>query len=273
MLTRRTTPTMPHLIQTLQRVVDEVSLPVWMPGQCSGTTPMLVWGPSRPRAGAPAAPTTKVEVYPTHYGDVTQVVVPPKVNVTIQALGYHHLGDLYTQDHRIVGERALKERAPTHKGIPGLQVWLAHHSAVLVPLLRAPTLRRQAAPKDWIPGVVPTYSAEAVVMGWAAKTTKEETVYHKGYAVKVFTAMKTTMEAECWAPEFRVCCEPPDAMPSNTRWHRLLVALLGVQVPVNAPLHTRLWEDHQHVSLGHLWVTGVLALAGVWLSGPPTAAY
>ena len=32
-------PRCPHLIGTLQRVVDEVSLPMWMPSQCSGTTP------------------------------------------------------------------------------------------------------------------------------------------------------------------------------------------------------------------------------------------
>ena len=82
-----------------------------------------------------------------------------------------------------------------------------------------------------------------------AKTTKTETVYHKGFAVKVTTAMKDAMEAENWAPELRVCCQPPDALLSDTRLHRLLVALLGVQVQVNAPLHARLWDDHQHVFL------------------------
>ena len=47
----------PHLIQTLQRVVDEVSLLMSMPGQCSGVTPILVQGPSLPQAGAPVTPT------------------------------------------------------------------------------------------------------------------------------------------------------------------------------------------------------------------------
>ena len=59
-------------------------------------------------------------------------------------------------------------------------------------------------------------------------------MYHKGCAVKVSTTMKDTMEAEQWAPELRVCCEPPDVLPSNTRLHRLVVALVDVQV--NAPL-------------------------------------
>ena len=40
-----------------------------------------------------------------------------------------------------------------------------------------------------------------------------------------------------------------DAMPSNTQLHRLMEALLGIQVQVNAPLHARLWDDHQHVPL------------------------
>ena len=38
----------PHFIQTLQRVVDKVSLPMSTPGQCPGTTPILVRGPSLP---------------------------------------------------------------------------------------------------------------------------------------------------------------------------------------------------------------------------------
>ena len=99
----------------------------------------------------------------------------------------------------------MKESALTCKGIPGLKAWLARHSAILVPILRAPTPRWQVAPKDWIPGVVPVYSAEAVIGERGAKTTKEETVHHRGCALKVSTAMKDTMEAEHWAPELRVC--------------------------------------------------------------------
>ena len=49
-------PRFPDLICTLQRVVDEVSLLMWMPGQCWGTTTILLRGPSGPRAGARAAP-------------------------------------------------------------------------------------------------------------------------------------------------------------------------------------------------------------------------
>ena len=52
--------------------------------------------------------------------------------------------------------------------------------------------------------------------------------------------MKETMEAERWAPELWVCCQPRDAMPGDTRLHRLLVALLELQVQANAPLHARL---------------------------------
>ena len=185
----------------------------------------------------------------------------------MQALGYHRLGDLYTAEHRVIGERALKERTPTRKGVPGLGAWLARHNAVLVPRLRAPTPRWQAAPKDWVPGAIPAYPAEAVIGGQVAKTTKDETVYHSGFAVKVTTAMKDPMEAENWAQELRVCCQPPDALPSDTRLHRLVVALLGVQVQVNAPLQAWPWDDHQHVLLDHLQctgVTGTLHRLAVW---------
>ena len=36
------------------------------------------------------------------------------------------------------------------------------------------------------------------------KTTRLETVYHRGCAVKVTTAMKNTMEAKDWTPELGV---------------------------------------------------------------------
>ena len=116
------------------------------------------------------------------------------------------------------------------------------------------------------------YPTEAVIGGRMAKTTRMENVYHRGYAIKVTAAMKDTMEAENWAPELRVCCQP-DALPSDTRLHRLLVALLGVQVQVNAPLHTRLWDDHQHVPLGQLHDTGVSTPTIVRCFVQPTAAY
>ena len=42
--------------------------------------------------------------------------------------------------------------------------------------------------------------------------------------------MKDAMEAKDWTPELRVCCQPPDTLPNDTGLHRLLVALLGVQL-------------------------------------------
>ena len=191
----------------------------------------------------------------------------------MQALGYHHLGDLYIADLQVKGELTLKERAPAHKGIPVLRVWLTRHSAILAPLMRAPPPRWQAAPKDWIPSAVPAYPTEAVIGGWVAKTTRMETVYHKGYAVKVMAVIKDAMEAENWAPELRVCCQPLGTLPSDSRLHRLLVALLGVQVKVNTPLCARLWDNHQHVSLDQLQAEGVWAPAIVWLPAQPAEAY
>ena len=106
-----------------------------------------------------------------------------------------------------------------------------------------------------------------------AKTTRKETMYHTGCAIVVTTAVKDTMEAKDWAPELLVCCQPPEMLPSDTRLHRLLVALSGVQVQVNAPLHTQLWDGQQHTSLGQLQSAGVWAPTIVWLSEPLADAY
>ena len=105
-----------------------------------------------------------------------------------------------------------------------------------------------------------------------ANTTRMKTVYHGGYRIKVTTAMKDAMEAKDWAPELRVCYQPPNTPPSDTRLHRLLVALLGVQVQVNVPLYAQLWDDQHHVSLGQLQRSGVWAPTIVWMSEPPADA-
>ena len=110
--------------------------------------PLWCGAPAGRERGQWRPPAPRVEVYNTLYGDITQVVVPPTIYEMVHTLGYHRLGDLYTADYRVVGERALKERAPAGKGIPGLRAWLARHIAVLTPLLRAPTPQWQAAPKD-----------------------------------------------------------------------------------------------------------------------------
>ena len=99
-----------------------------------------------------------------------------------------------------------------------------------------------------------------------AKTTQGETVYHRGGAVKATIAMKDTMEAKDWTPELRVCRQPPDTLQSDNRLHRLLVALPGVKVQVNAPPHAQLGDDHQHVSMDQLQSAGVWAPTIVWLS-------
>ena len=85
--------------------------------------------------------------------------------------------------------------------------------------------------------------------------------------------MKNTTEAKDWTPELRMCCQPPDMLPSDTRLNCLLVAFLGVQVQVNAPLHAQLWDDHQHVYHGQLQSAGVWTPTIVWLSEPPADTY
>ena len=267
-------PRCPHLIATLQRVVDDVAMPMWMPSPCSGTSPILVRGPGGPRAGAAAAPAPQVEVYPTQYGNVVQVIMPLTIYETVQALGYHHLGDLYTGDHRVKQDCALKERAPTRKGIPGLREWLTRHGAVLVP----PAKGAPAAMAGCAQGLDP--GRRAHVPGGRGHRRTSGQNHPSGDRVPQGTTppgdrgpMQDTMEAANWVPELRVCHQPPDTLPSDTRLHRLLVALLGIQVQVNAPLHAQLWDDHHHVSLARLQRTGVWAPTIVWMNAPPTDTY
>ena len=86
-------------------------------------------------------------------------------------------------------------------------------------------------------------------------------------------ALQDTMETAGWAPEPWVCQQPPGTLPSDTRLHRLLVALLDIQVQVDAPLHAQLWGDHRQESLAQLQRTGVRTPTVVWTTTPPTAAY
>ena len=99
------------------------------------------------------------------------------------------------------------------------------------------------------------------------------TIYHRGQPLRVTAALQDTMETAGWAPELRVCQQPPGTLPSDTRLHRLLVALLGIQVQVDAPLHAQLWGDHRQESLAQLQRTGVRAPTVVWMAAPPTTAY
>ena len=138
-----------------------------------------------------------------------------------------------------------KERAPTRKSIHSLRVWLGRHDSVLVPLLWAPMPRWQAVDKDQVPNAILAYPAKTVIGGRVAKTTKEETVYHTGYAVKVTTAMKDAMEPENRASELRVCCHP-----------RRNAALLRVGTRRGQHKHTerksaRPWPKRPWVPSGH----------------------
>ena len=49
-------PRCPHLIATLQRVVDDVAMPMWMPSPYLGTSPILIRGPRRTPSGGSGGP-------------------------------------------------------------------------------------------------------------------------------------------------------------------------------------------------------------------------
>ena len=70
---------------------------------------ILLRGTGRPRAGALVAFAPRIKVFTTRWGDATQAVVPLTIYQAVQALGYHHLGDVYAAQQRVVGERSLKK--------------------------------------------------------------------------------------------------------------------------------------------------------------------
>ena len=84
-------------------------------------------------------------------------------------------------------------------------------------------------------------------------------VYNKGHRLRVTAAMQDTMEAASWMPEIWLCQQPPGTPPSDTRLHRGLVALLGIQVQVDALLDTKLCGDYHHESLARLQRSGSCA--------------
>ena len=51
------------------------------------------------------------------------------------------------------------------------------------------------------------------------------------------------------------------------------MALLDIQLQVDAPLHAQLWGDHRQEFLAQLQRTGVRAPTVVWTAAPPAAAY
>ena len=146
-----------------------------------------------------------MEVYPTQHGDVVRVVIPPTVYETVEALGYHQLGDLYTEDHRIKRERTRKERALARKVLPAV----GHGWPTIAPSWRpycgcprhGGRLHLRSRSGALCPHTRRTWSLEAC---WP-RPAGFETIYHGGYPIKVTTAMKDAMEAKDWVQELRVC--------------------------------------------------------------------
>ena len=92
------------------------------------------WGQWRP-------PPPGWRCTPPHTATSCKWSSPPPFYKAVKALGEHKLGDMYTADHRVKGQRTLKQRAPARRGIPGLRGWLARHNTVVASLLRVPLPR------------------------------------------------------------------------------------------------------------------------------------
>ena len=91
----------PHLLQGLPMAVDQVGLPMWLPRQCQGTSPIITLTPT-PSGPSRLRPTQQsplnVKTYRTSYGTITLVHVPGAVFSAALALGCHQLRDFYTRE-------------------------------------------------------------------------------------------------------------------------------------------------------------------------------
>ena len=65
----------------------------WLPGRCTGTTPILVLGPRPQRGQTRLDIPSVVTTHQTAYGDVTHIQLPLVVYSAALALVYHPLGD------------------------------------------------------------------------------------------------------------------------------------------------------------------------------------
>ena len=96
---------------------------------------------------------------------------------------------------------------------------------MLRPLVGAPTLQWQQAPKTWAPGPIRPATTMAVVGRREAKTTGERVVYQRGRVIQVTTAVEDAMAVIGWSVVLPICERPRQDLPNDTRRHQLPVSL------------------------------------------------
>ena len=78
--------------------MNHVGLPLWLPGECSGTTPVLLrQARTKPEPPAMEAPPTKEE-YASAFGPINAVRVPHAIHDTMVKAQLDHLGDYIRED-------------------------------------------------------------------------------------------------------------------------------------------------------------------------------
>ena len=165
------------------QLVDQVGLPMWLPGHCSGTTPILVPPPPSRSAGKPdhTSPPA-VTTHNTTYGTATHVQLPRAISSVARVLGYQHLSDFYAPDGVLRNAQDLRAWAPWGRTVHMVRDWLHRHHAALQPVIGAPAPRWQQAPKDWVPGPIRPIPCTAVLearrrkapcSGWSTSAARQ----------------------------------------------------------------------------------------------------
>ena len=101
---------------------------MWLPGQCSGNSHIILQ--HKDAAGADAGPEEKT--WTTLYGQVHAALVPANIyNMTVK-VKVHHLGDLVSEDQDLAHTRySMQRRGVSDYQINLFSAWFRNHRGEL----------------------------------------------------------------------------------------------------------------------------------------------
>ena len=172
----------PQIWACLQHVVTQVDLLMWLPGECSRSSHILM------KHRAKARPTAGSEelLWDSEYGPIRAALVPLNVyNMTVR-MNVHHLEDLVAKDGDWANTAyGFKRAGASDYHINIFRTWHGQHKTELrhMRVMAAPSW--QTAPKKWKPLAVQPKTFYTVVGGREAKKEKTAVVVQGSYHLEL----------------------------------------------------------------------------------------
>ena len=117
----------PKLLRALEQVVDTADAPMWLPGDCANSTPIITRGPGTGNLAMAILVPPKTQEWDTQYGKVQTVEIPGQLyNAAIHKRG-HHLGDLLEEGKRVPDINKMRKRWPGKTSLTALIQWMKRH--------------------------------------------------------------------------------------------------------------------------------------------------